>query len=357
MLAAASAQQGGRRGGRRPAGGSVRKLTWGRIIIQRSAPRACFPPPSTTPSCPFLTALSRAPLQRGFTLIELMVVLVIIGVLAALIVPNVIERADDARVTAARTDVNNLMQALKLYRLDNQRYPTAEQGLQALLTRPDHRPGRAQLEALRREAAERPVGPALPVPEPGHQGRDRRVLARRRRPARRRGQECRHRQLAVGASLSPVPTGARRRRRRRLHAARTAGGDRDHRDRHRRRRARAARHRPGSAGARSRAACGPARSGARAVARQRRRGALARHAAEAATSASTACRPAPCPPTGLPPASRAQPHDGRRLAVAARCSSGPEPIIAAQQVLLTAEGPPARSLRIAHRWPAALRGG
>lgn len=80
----------------------------------------------------------RAP--RGFTLIELMVVLVIIGVLAALIVPNVLDRTDDARATAARTDVNNLVQALKLYKLDNLRYPSAEQGLQALVQKPTAAP-------------------------------------------------------------------------------------------------------------------------------------------------------------------------------------------------------------------------
>jgi len=76
----------------------------------------------------------------GFTLIEIMVVLVIIGVLAALIVPNVLDRADDARVTAARTDINNLMQSLKLYKLDNQRFPTAEQGLDALVRKPTASP-------------------------------------------------------------------------------------------------------------------------------------------------------------------------------------------------------------------------
>jgi general secretion pathway protein G len=83
-----------------------------------------------------LSTIHRPRRHRGFTLIELMVVLVIIGVLAALIVPNVLDRAEEARVTAARTDVNNLMQALKLYKLDNQRFPTSEQGLQALVSKP-----------------------------------------------------------------------------------------------------------------------------------------------------------------------------------------------------------------------------
>ena len=84
--------------------------------------------------------LHRSRLQRGFTLIELMVVLAIIGVLAALIVPNVLSRADDARVTAARTDVGNLMQALKLYKLDNQRFPSGDQSLNALVAKPTTEP-------------------------------------------------------------------------------------------------------------------------------------------------------------------------------------------------------------------------
>jgi general secretion pathway protein G len=87
-----------------------------------------------------LSLLRPSRAARGFTLIELMVVLVIIGVLAALIVPNVLDRTDDARVTAAQADVHNIMQALKLYKLDNQRYPTAEQGLQALIAKPSTDP-------------------------------------------------------------------------------------------------------------------------------------------------------------------------------------------------------------------------
>ena len=78
--------------------------------------------------------------SRGFTLIEIMVVLVIIGVLGALIVPNLIERIDDSKVTAAHTDINQLMQALKLYKIDNQRYPTSEQGLESLVRKPTSGP-------------------------------------------------------------------------------------------------------------------------------------------------------------------------------------------------------------------------
>lgn len=78
--------------------------------------------------------------RAGFTLLEVMVVVVILGILAALVVPQIIGRPDEARVIAARQDIASLMQALKLYRLDNQRYPTTEQGLNALVVKPEQPP-------------------------------------------------------------------------------------------------------------------------------------------------------------------------------------------------------------------------
>ncbi|WP_325170135.1 type II secretion system major pseudopilin GspG [Noviherbaspirillum pedocola] len=78
--------------------------------------------------------------SRGFTLIEIMVVVVIMGILAALVVPKLMGRTDDARIMAAKQDISTIMQALKLYRLDNSRYPTTEQGLQALVAKPTGAP-------------------------------------------------------------------------------------------------------------------------------------------------------------------------------------------------------------------------
>ena len=79
---------------------------------------------------------SASTFTRGFTLIELMVVIVILGVLASLVIPRVMSRPDEARVVAARQDIASISQALKLYKLDNRHYPSSAQGLQALLQRP-----------------------------------------------------------------------------------------------------------------------------------------------------------------------------------------------------------------------------
>ncbi|MRW91006.1 type II secretion system protein GspG [Duganella sp. FT80W] len=78
--------------------------------------------------------------QGGFTLIEIMVVVVIMGVLAALVVPKLLNRTGESKIAAAKVDIATIMQSLKLYKLDNQRYPTTEQGLNALIEKPTSGP-------------------------------------------------------------------------------------------------------------------------------------------------------------------------------------------------------------------------
>jgi len=88
--------------------------------------------------------------QAGFTLLEIMVVLVIIGILAAIVAPRFIERADEAKVTATRAQMSNIAQALKLYRLHNSHYPTTSEGLISL-TRPG-KSGKRYIDSLPKDA-------------------------------------------------------------------------------------------------------------------------------------------------------------------------------------------------------------
>lgn len=81
--------------------------------------------------------------NRGFTLIEVLVVVAILGILAAIVVPRILDRPDEAKRVAAKTDVGAIVQALKLYRLDNGFYPSTDQGLAALVQRPTSEPAPA----------------------------------------------------------------------------------------------------------------------------------------------------------------------------------------------------------------------
>lgn len=78
--------------------------------------------------------------HKGFTLIEIMVVVVILGVLAALVAPNMLGRTGDARIIAAKSDINSIGNALDLYKLDNHNYPSTDQGLEALVNKPSGQP-------------------------------------------------------------------------------------------------------------------------------------------------------------------------------------------------------------------------
>lgn len=74
----------------------------------------------------------------GFTLLEVMIVVVIISLLVGMLAPNILGRVDDARVATTQSDISTMMQALELYKLDNFKYPTTQQGLEALIAKPSN---------------------------------------------------------------------------------------------------------------------------------------------------------------------------------------------------------------------------
>ncbi len=108
--------------------------------------------------------------NTGFTLVEIMVVVVIIGILAVLIVPRVLGRTDEAKQAAARHDIATVMQSLKLYKLDNGRYPTNDQGLQALVTKPTSAPVPANWKPYLDKLPKDPWGNAYQYLSPGVHG-------------------------------------------------------------------------------------------------------------------------------------------------------------------------------------------
>jgi general secretion pathway protein G len=87
-----------------------------------------------------MQSIDKRTTSRGFTLIEIMVVMVILGLLVAIVAPNIMGRSDQAKVTIAETQLKNIQSALDLYRLDNSQYPSTQQGLEALVSKPSGSP-------------------------------------------------------------------------------------------------------------------------------------------------------------------------------------------------------------------------
>lgn len=108
--------------------------------------------------------------QGGFTLIELMVVIVILGILAAIAVPRIMSKPDEARVKAAQAEIAQILQALDLYRLDNQRYPSTEQGLSALAVKPAAEPVPANWKPYLKQTPVDPWGRPYQFLNPGVRG-------------------------------------------------------------------------------------------------------------------------------------------------------------------------------------------
>ena len=117
---------------------------------------------------------SRLRSQRGFTLIEIMVVVVILGVLAAIIVPKFLGRPDEAKVTKAKVDIKSLEEALGLFKLDNGFYPSTEQGLKALVDKPEigRIPEKFQAGGYLKRVPNDPWGTPFVYLSPGVQSRD-----------------------------------------------------------------------------------------------------------------------------------------------------------------------------------------
>ena len=144
--------------------------------------------------------------RRGFTLIEIMVVVVIIGLLSALVGPRLMGQSDEAKRKTTQTQIAQLEQILGLYYLDNGFYPTTSQGLDALITKPHDAARAAQLRRrrLHEENAQRRMGPRLHLRLPRRPRRLRHNLLRSRRTGRGRRRRSRHKQLGITARLKII---------------------------------------------------------------------------------------------------------------------------------------------------------